>query len=177
MPGAGKPLLQQRGGRRHDQKRQSHGCREADHQPQGRIVRTGKVPEDLIGDMHGQHQKRQRHQAHMEHRLATRAQPPRGKMRIRVAQQQDRLIKDEARVPHRRRASQKWQDHLAHHGLDDKQQARTEQERQRIQINQFEPPSVRRRVRWRQGLLTLPTARDSSIGRCPRFPRSRYRRA
>jgi hypothetical protein len=65
----------------------------------------------------------------MERPVVDRVEPARGAVRVTVAREQHHLKKDDARVPHHRRAAKHGQQHLGDHRLDEKHQERAEKQR------------------------------------------------
>ncbi len=135
MPGEGKPALQQRRGGGHAAKERAA----ADHShhrqlPEHRIAGNGRIFPAVGND------DRQRGGADQQHRYMKRCLPRRleeagREMGPRVTGQQHGLEENHRRVPDRRRAAEKRQDHLAQQRLNRKQQKRAEQQRQGIKRN------------------------------------------
>jgi hypothetical protein len=92
----------------------------------------------------GQGRQRQQEQAGVQEDLPADPQPGAGEVGVEVARQQQRLEEDHAGVPDRRGAAQQGQHHLGNDRLDQEQQGRVKEERDREQGGQADPRGGRR---------------------------------
>src|SRR5262249_42797988 len=131
--GAGEPLLQQRGGGADDGERQTDRDEQDGEQAHDGVVAAlgDQVLVDGDGKENGEKNDRKKKEGNVQNGLLARPEPGNSAVGVGVAGQQQRLEKDHAGVPDRRRAAKQRRDHLADHRLDQEQQQSAAEERQR----------------------------------------------
>ena len=129
MSAAREPGLQQRRIGGDGEERQPDRGRQQAQQPERRTV-ARRVAEALR-NADRQRREGEREQRDMRHHDMAGAEPAGERMRIGVAQQQDRLEEHHGDRPHRRRAAELRQHHLGEHRLHGEQQRGGEEQRRR----------------------------------------------
>ena len=123
----GEPGLED-GARRGDgEEGEPDGHREQGEEPGDRARLAGRRPARRQRDR--QDQERQEQDQQVEARLAARPEPAHRRVGVGVSHEQDRLVEHHRRVPHGRRPAEQRQRHPREHGLDQEQEARTDEDR------------------------------------------------
>jgi hypothetical protein len=91
----------------------------------------------MNGQSDGKQQNRREHEAQMQKRMALDTEPRTAVMGISVANKHAALIKNQARVPNRRTAAKKRQNHLRDHRFNNEQQSRVDEQSYRIEDDQI----------------------------------------
>ena len=124
-PGGGEPALQQRRLRRNgDEQRPDRGGEQPRHPQFRRHARRQRPAQHA----NRQPQGRECQQAEVHHRLRADPQPAE-RMGIAIAREQQRLVHQHRRIPHRRGAAEPRQGDARHHRLDEEQQKRSGEDR------------------------------------------------
>ena len=153
MAGEAEPSLEQRRRGRDDEERHADDDRQDPEHGQNRIRVGRRRP---VAERERQEQERPEEHERLEQKLAAAREPGADEVRVGVTGQEHALEEDHARVPHRRRAAEQRQDHLADHRLDEEQERGAREERQReVEQHEHGSPDARRRG-VRTILLPLP---------------------
>jgi hypothetical protein len=131
MIGVSKPALEDRRGRRQREKRQADRLRQHEQQPAGRVPVGRRLGVGTDGKRQGQ-EREQEHDA-VGRAGASRSQPRRDAVRVRVSGEQQDLEEEHTRVPDHRRTAENRQHGPGDHRLDGKHQQRAEKQRRREQ--------------------------------------------
>ena len=166
--GGGEPGLENGAGGGDREEGEPDGDGEKREEPRHGARVAGRDPARRQRDRQGR--ERQEQDRDVEPRLAPEPEPARGDVRVRVTDEQDRLIEHHRRVPHRRRAPQERQRHPREHGLDQEQEARADEDR-RPEEDQHARPDARRA----RGAPGGPAANGCILG-THRAPRATFGR-
>ncbi len=121
MIGARKPALQQGAARRHQKEWDTHRDEQHAQQPPDRHPRCRRLAVLRRHD-NRQREERCRQKHDVQNSLVLEAEPPRGRVCVKVSGQQHALEEDHAGVPDRRRSTEERQHHLGDHRLHDEEQ-------------------------------------------------------
>ena len=146
VPGVREPVLQERRGRAHHEERQAHRDREQDEHAEHRVgLAAGQAARVHAEGQDGEGDGEQRQ---VQERLPADAEPRRRGVGIGVAAEERGLEEHHAGAPHRGRAAEERQDHLAHHRLHHEQERGADEQRERVeqqderQAEILQPPIV-----------------------------------